>query len=121
MSLAAGLEERRLEQRCDGRSPLEPDRKRRHGEDGILSQQLHQPRDVGLFPQGYIAVKQVLQLGARQRELFLAPDVALLQSASGPLQGGIDGPNREVEPLGHFARFPGEHLAQEQNRPLHWR
>src|SRR5215469_11871432 len=83
MSLAAGLEERRLEQRCDGRSSLYPDRKRRHCEPGILSQQRHESRDVGLIPQGHIAVKQCLYLGARTGMRDFTSDMALLQSASG--------------------------------------
>jgi hypothetical protein len=35
--------------------------------------------------------------------------------------GGIDGGNGEVEPCGHFGGFPLQHLAQEQNGPLHRR
>src|SRR5262245_25006514 len=65
MPLPASLEEGSLEQRGDDSSSLEPGRKRRHGEPGILSQERHESRDVGLLPQVHIAVKQGLYVGIR--------------------------------------------------------
>src|SRR5256885_14285486 len=64
-------------------------------EPGILSQQRHETGDVRLFPESHIAVKKILQPGARQSHLILASDVALAQRPSSTLQGGIDGGNRE--------------------------
>ena len=114
-------EEWRLEQRGEGRSTLDPDRKWWHGEPGILSQQRHEARDIGLLPQGHIAVKQGCYMWTRAGSGGSISDIALLHSASGPLQGGIDGGNGKVEPLGYFGGWPLQHLAQEQNSPLHWR
>jgi hypothetical protein len=51
-------EKRSLEQCGDGSSSLDPERKRWHGKPSVLSQQRHESRDVGLLPQGHIAVKQ---------------------------------------------------------------
>ena len=75
----------RREHRGDGRSSLEPDGKRRHGEPGVLSQERHESRDVRLLPQGHIAVKEVLDVGARRSHRGLASDIVLVQSASGTL------------------------------------
>ena len=60
-------------------------------------------------------------MGVRLRKRGLTSDVPLVQSASGSLQGAIDGGNGEVEPFGHFDCRPLQHLAQEQNGPLRWR
>src|SRR6266700_464766 len=119
-SLPAGREDGGREHRGDGRSSLVPDGTRRHGEPGVLSQQRYEARDIGLLPQGDIAVKEFLDARARRSHQGLTCDVVLLHSTSGSLQGGIDGGNREVEPFGHFTSFPREHLAQEQNGPLRW-
>jgi hypothetical protein len=93
----------------------------RKNEAGVLSQECHQSRDICLLPQGHIAVKEVLNLEAWLRHRGLASLVHLVQSASGTLQGGIDGGNGEIEPFGHFNCWPLQHLAQEQNGSLHWR
>src|SRR2546421_1464289 len=95
-SLPAGSEDPRREHRGDGRSSLEPDGKRRHGEPGVLAQERHESRDVRLLPQGHIAVQQGVDVGARLCNRGLTSDVPLLQSASGTLQSGIYGGNGEV-------------------------
>src|SRR6266851_7749121 len=81
--LPAGSEDARREPCGDGRSSLEPDGNRWHREPGVLSQERHESRNVRLLPQGHIAVKEVLSLGARFRNRALASDVALVQRASG--------------------------------------
>lgn len=119
--LPGSCEKRRLEQRGDGRSPMDPDWIRRHSEPSVLSQERDESRDVRLFPQGHVAIKQGLDLGVRLRYQGLASLAERLQRTSSALQGTVDGGNGEAEPLGHFSSGPLQCLAQEQHGPLGWR
>src|SRR5260370_42143760 len=114
---AAGSEDPGRERRGEGQSSLEADGKRRHGEPGVLSQERHESRDVRLLPQGHIAVKQVLYVGARLRKRGLTSLVELVQSASGTLQGAIDGGDGEGEPFCHFHCRPLQPPGEGQEGP----
>src|SRR5437660_11542897 len=93
--LPSGSEDTRPQYRGDGRSSLEPGGNRRHGEPGVLSQERHEARDVRLLPQGHIAVKQGVDMGARLHNRGVTSLVELVESATGTLQGAIDGGNGE--------------------------
>lgn len=98
----------------------QPQVERRHRHDGVLVQQRRQRRHVVPLEGRHVAVQQLALLvvqrvghGRRGR-----PVVPLGEGRPGPLERAVDRRDRRAEQLGDLTGPPGQHLAQDQHRPL---
>ena len=70
--------------------PLQPERKGRHGEGGVLVEQRHQGLDVVAEEGVLVAVEQGPVLGVERRQVGRGHDVVAAERGPGPLQRAVD-------------------------------
>ena len=98
--------------------PLQPERKGRHGEGGVLVEQRHQGLDVVAEEGVLVAVEQGPVLGVEGGHVGGGHDVVAAQRGPGPLQRAVDRRHRGVEQLGDLRGLEAQDLAQHEHRPL---
>ena len=97
---------------------LEPEVVRRHRHDGVLVQQRDQRVDVVALERVDVAGQQRLLLGVRRVGVVVGVEVALASVARARCSALLTDATRGVEQLGHLARLPAQHLAQDEHGAL---
>ena len=102
----------------DGLAAREPDRRRRQLQRGVPAQQPLQGRRVGVLERGDVRLEQ--GAGGRLGRLgeLAAGRGHVAEPGPGPLQRALDRDRGGAEHPGHVLGREGQHLTQQQDRPL---